>query len=174
MLSHGLDMNSNIIYQEFNKYDATDLFWGMVGSYTGYTDVDRSFNRLAAHILSTAGTRTLQPEVYDGLDVYISEPHQAYCYDLVSDWIHSEDADRYVEIAQTVEDEMHMVNRLSKQSAEDLADTEVYPCIDEIILTKLMTDIGNHIINSDQILSVAERRRTVAWFSEYKDYYALS
>ena len=58
VLSHGLDMNSNIIYQEFNKYDATDLFWGMVGSYTGYTDVDRSFNRLAAHILSTAGTRT--------------------------------------------------------------------------------------------------------------------
>jgi uncharacterized protein (TIGR02687 family) len=172
VLSHGLDMNSNIIYQEFNKYDATDLFWGMVGSYTGYTDVDRSFNRLAAHILSTAGTRTLQPEVYDGLDAYISEPHQAYCYDLVSDWIHSEDADRYVEIAQTVEDEMHMVNRLSKQSAEDLADTEVFPCIDEIILTKLMTDIGNHIINSDQILSVAEKRRTAAWFSEYKDYYA--
>ena len=164
VLSHGLDMNSNIIYQEFNKYDATDLFWGMVGS--------RSFNRLAAHILSTAGTRTLQPEVYDGLDAYISEPHQAYCYDLVSDWIHSEDADRYVEIAQTVEDEMHMVNRLSKQSAEDLADTEVYPCIDEIILTKLMTDIGNHIINSDQILNVAEKRRTAAWFSEYKDYYA--
>ena len=106
------------------------------------------------------------------MDAYISEPHQAYCYDLVSDWIHSEDADRYVEIAQTVEDEMHMVNRLSKQSAEDLADTEVYPCIDEIILTKLMTDIGNHIINSDQILNVAEKRRTAAWFSEYKDYYA--
>lgn len=172
VLSHGLDMNSNILYQEFNKYDATDLFWGMVGSYTGYTDVDRSFNRLAAHILSTAGTRTLSPEVYDGLDAYISEPHQAYCYDLVSDWIHSEDVNSYVEIAETVQEEMHMDNRLGKQAVEDLADTEVYPCIDRIILTKLMTDIGNHIINSDQILSIAEKRRTAAWFSEYKDYYS--
>ena len=171
VLSHGLDMNSNIIYQEFNKYDATDLFWGMVGSYTGYTDVDRNFNRLAAHILSTAGTRTLQPEVYDGLDAYISEPHQAYCYDLVSDWIHSEEVNSYVEIAETVQEEMHMDNRLGKQTVEDLADTEVYPCVDRIILTKLMTDIGNHIINSDQILSIAEKRRTAAWFSEYKDYY---
>ena len=91
VLGHGLDMNDNVIYQEFVKYDATELFWGMVGSFTGYTDVDRSFTRLAAHILSTAGTRTLQPEVFDGLDAYISTPHEAYCYDLVSDWIHSED-----------------------------------------------------------------------------------
>lgn len=172
VLSHGLDMNDNVIYQEFVKYDATELFWGMVGSFTGYTDVDRSFSRLAAHILSTAGTRTLQPEVFDGLDAYISTPHEAYCYDLVSDWIHCEDSDKYVEIAQTVEEEMHMENRLGKQTVEALADTEVYPCIDQIILKKLMTDIGNHIINSDQILDIAEKRRTAAWFSEYKDYYA--
>lgn len=172
VLSHGINMNDNVIYQEFIKYDATDLFWGMVGSFTGYTEVDRSFNRLAAHILSTAGTRTLQPEVFDGLDAFISTPHEAYCYDLVSDWIHSEDTDRYVEIAQTVEEEMHMENRLGKQTVESLADTEVYPCIDQIILKKLMTDIGNHIINSDQILDIAEKRRTAVWFSEYKDYYA--
>lgn len=171
VLSHGLDMNSNIIYQEFMKYDAAELFWGMVGSCTGYVEQDRSLLRLAAHILSTAGNRTLQPDVYDGLDAYVSTPHEAACYDLVSDWIHSEDADKYAEIAGSVEDEMHMRNRLGKQRAEDLADTEVYPCIDDIILTKIMTDIGNHIINTDQIMTVAEKRRTCVWFPEYKNYY---
>jgi len=84
----------------------------------------------------------------------------------------SDDSDKYIEIAQTVEEEMHMENRLGKQTVEALADTEVYPCIDQIILKKLMTDIGNHIINSDQILDIAEKRRTAVWFSEYKDYYA--
>ena len=174
VLSHGLDMNSNIIYQEFAKYDAAELFWGMVGSCTGYVEQDRSLLRLSAHILSTAGNRTLQPDVFDGLDAYVSTPHEAACYDLVSDWIHSEDADKYAEIAASVEDEMHMRSRLGKQGAEDLADTEVYPCIDEIILAKIMTDIGNHIINTDQIMTVAEKRRTCVWFPEYKNYYAGS
>ena len=171
VLSHGLDMNSNIIYQEFTKYDAAELFWGMVGSCTGYVEQDRSLLRLSAHILSTAGNRTLQPDVFDGLDAYLSTPHEAACYDMVSDWIHSEDADKYAEIAASVEDEMHMRSRLGKQGAEDLADTEVYPCIDEIILAKIMTDIGNHIINTDQIMTVAEKRRTCVWFPEYKNYY---
>ena len=171
VLNQGLDTESNTIYQELVKYAVEDLFWGMVGSYTGYVDADRNFHRLAAHILLTAGTRTLQPDVFEGLKDYITLPYEATCYDLVSDWIHGEDANKYVEIASAVEDEMHMRNRLEKQGAEDIADSEVFPCIDEIILTKIMSEIGNHFINSDQILSVAERRRTCVWFSDYKEYY---
>lgn len=33
---------------------------------------------------------------------------QAYCSDIISEWIHSDDADSYVAIAEIVEEEMHL------------------------------------------------------------------
>ena len=173
VLRAGLDNNDNSLYQEFVKYDATDLFWSMVGKITGYTDVDRSLSALAAQILLTAGSRTLPEAALSGLDrfVSVSSQHQAYCADLVSDWIHSDDIQSYLPIAETVQDEMHLENRFSKQTIESLADTEAFPCVDEVILTKLMTDIGNEIIETEKIDAVLEKRRTMVWFEDYKDYY---
>ena len=135
--------------------------------------VDHSLAALAAHILLTAGSRTLPEASLDGLDRFISHgsQHQAYCADLVSDWIHSDDVSTYVPVAEVVQDEMHLVKRFSKQTVESLADTEVFPCIDEVILTKLMTDIGNEIIAPEKIDVVLEKRRTMVWFDDYKDYY---
>ena len=33
-----------------------------------------------------------------------------------------------------------------KLEVSDLVDTEIFPCLDEVILIKLMTEIGDHII----------------------------
>lgn len=60
---------------------------------------------------------------------------------------------------------------MSKQTAEALADTEILPSLNKIILSKIMTDISNEIVNSDSIFAIAEKRRTMVWFEEYKDYY---
>ncbi len=173
VLSAGLDNDENSLYQEFVKYDSSDLFWSMVSQITGYSDVDHSLSALAAHILMTAGSRTLPEEVFSGIDQFMSfgSQHQAYCADLVSDWIHSDDVSTYVTIAENVQEEMHLLNRFNQLSVEALSDTEVFPCIDEVILTKLMTDIGNEIIVPDIIDSVLEKRRTFVWFENFKDYY---
>ena len=173
VLKAGLNTDDNYLYQEFVKYEASDLFWGMVSSITGYNDVDHNLGKLAAHIILTAASRTLPTSVFDGLSDYMSENGQiqAYCSDLVSDWIHSDDTSSYVTMAETVEEEMHLVKRLSKQSALELADTEVLPSLNRIILSKLMTDIKNEILEPDVIFSIAEKRRSLAWFSDYENYY---
>lgn len=173
VLRRGLDNNENDLYQEFVKYDAVDLFWSMVAQVTGYSDVDRSLSVLAIHVLLTAGSRTLPEASLAGLDQFlsVSSQHQAYCADLVSDWIHSDDISSYVSIAEYVQDEMHLEKRFSKESPEALADTEVFPCVDQVILTKLMTDIGNEIIVPERIDAILEKRRTFVWFENYKDYY---
>ena len=174
VLKAGLNSDDNNVYQEFVKYEASDMFWGMVSQITGYNDVDHSLGKLAAHIILSSGSRTLPDSVFDGLSNFMTENPQlqAYCSDLISDWIHSDDADSYVSIAETVEEEMHLEKRLSKQSAEILADTEILPCLNRIILSKIMTDISNEIVSSESIFKIAEKRRTMVWFSEYKDYYA--
>lgn len=173
VLKAGLNADDNYLYREFVKYEAVDLFWGMVSSITGYNDVDHNLGKLAAHIVLTASSRTLPAAVFDGLSDFMSEngQFQAYCSDLVSDWIHSDDTASYVTMAETVEEEMHLVKRLSKQSALELADTEVLPSLNSIILSKLMTDIKNEILEPDVIFSIAEKRRSLAWFSNYENYY---
>ena len=173
VLKAGLNTDDNSLYQEFVKYEASDLFWGMVSSITGYNDVDHNLGKLAAHIILTAASRTLPTAVFDGLSDYMSENGQlqAYCSDLVSDWIHSDDSVSYISMAETVEEEMHLVKRLSKQTASELADTEVLPSLNRIILSKLMTDIKNEILEPDVIFSIAEKRRSLAWFTNYENYY---
>ena len=173
VLKAGLNTDDNYLYQEFVKYEASDLFWGMVSSITGYNDVDYNLGKLAAHIILTAASRTLPAAVFDGLSDYMSENGQlqAYCSDLVSDWIHSDDTASYVTTAETVEDEKYLVKRLSKQTVSELADTEVLPSLNRIILSKLMTDIKNEILEPDIIFSIAEKRRSLAWFSDYENYY---
>ena len=54
---------------------------------------------------------------------------------------------------------------------EDLVDTECFPCINEIILTKLMTEISNQIIDADMITKVVEKRRTCAWYEGFANFY---
>lgn len=96
-------------------------------------------------LLLTAATRTMRQEYLAGLDDFISMPHQAYCYDFISEWLHSEDIQQLYDVARYVEDEARLHQRFEKLTVDDLAGTECFPCINEVILTKLMTEISDSI-----------------------------
>lgn len=168
----GLDIETNDIYQSFVTYGADTAFWAMVSQATGYNEGDDSnLGRLAMHMLLTAATGTLHLDDLAGLDAYISIPHQAYCYELVSDWIHGEDGRQLYEVARYVEDGARLYQRFSKLPVEALVGTECFPCIDECILTALMTEIRDHIIKVDVIKATVEKRRTMAWYEDVSCYY---
>lgn len=167
----GFDKNSNVLYQEFVSYGANDAFWTMVRQGTGYCEEDGDIGQFAIHLLLTASTRTLFREHLAGLDKFLSLPHQAYCYDFVSDWLRSEDDFQLYEIARYVEEEAHLPQRFGELPLEDLVDTECFPCINEIILTKLMTEISNQIIDADLITKIVEKRRTCAWYEGFANFY---
>lgn len=168
----GLDLDTNSIYQSFVNYGAQNAFWVMVAQATGYNEGDDvSLGRLAIHMLLTAATRTMHLDNLAGLDSFISTPHQAYCYDFVSEWLHSDDKDQLYEVARYVEDEARLHARFAKLSVEELVDTECFPCINECILTALMTEISDHIINVDTIKNTVEKRRTLVWYDQTSCYY---
>jgi uncharacterized protein (TIGR02687 family) len=172
VIKTGLNMESNDIYQSFVNYGAAKPFWKVVARVVGYDEGDNSnLGRLASHTLLTAATRTMNPDHLAGLDSFISIPHQSYCYDFISEWLHSDDNMQLYEIARYVEDEARLYQRLAKLPVEDLVDTECFPCIDECILTHLMTDINNHIINIDAITATVEKRRTMVWYDAVACYY---
>lgn len=171
VLQAGLDMEKNAIWQEFVSYDIAEAFWVMVGQGTGYKDPDADLRHLAAHLLLTAATRTLRQDAFSGLESLISTPHQAYCFDFVSDWIHSEDSRDICAVAEYVESELKLPQRFMKLQVLDLIETEMFPCVNEVILVKLMTDIGNHSIDVDLITKTVEKRRTCVWYDSVKNYY---
>lgn len=172
VLSQSLELDSNSIYQDFVKYGAQNPFWVMVAQATGYSEGDDAdLGRLATHVLLTAATRTMRSEFLVGLDSFISTPHQSYCYDMVSDWLRSEGSCDLYQIARFVEDEARLSQRFEQMDVEDLKDTECFPCINECILKHLMKDICNHIIKTDVITAIVEKRRTMVWYDGVSCYY---
>ena len=167
----GLDLNSNTVYQDFVKYHADGAFWAMVRQGCGFSEEEPDLGRLAIHLLLTAATRTMRQEYLAGLDGFISMPHQAYCYDFISGWLHSNDIGQLCDVAKYVEDEACLHQRFEKLTVDDLVGTECFPCINEVILTKLMTEISDHIIDVDTITGAVEKRRTCAWYEPFENFY---
>lgn len=171
VLKAGLDINTNYLYREFVNYGADKAFWSMVKQGSGYDAEQKDIAQMATHLLLTATTRTMRLEYLAGLDGWISSPHQAFCFDFVSDWMHSEDQEQLAEIAKAVEDELKLPQRFMKLDVSDLVETEIFPCLDEVILIKLMTEISDHIIDVDVIKRTVEKRRTTVGYEQFKDYY---
>ena len=171
VLEGGLDMETNEVYQALVDYGAKDAFWQLLASASGYNEQDVSLTRVAIHILLTACTRTMKAENLGGLDRYISLPHQARCYDLISEWLHSDDKQSLYEIARRVEYETQLYSRFEKLNIADLLETECFPCVNEVILARIMKDIGNEIIDIDLITSAVQKRRTCVWYGAVGIYY---
>lgn len=195
----GLDLNHNAVYQDFVKYHADGPFWAMVRQGCGFSEEEPDLGRLAIHLLLTAATRTMRQEYLAGLDGFISMPHQAYCYDFISEWLHGNkvnsgevvrqgepvragrcpgaegglgrDIQQLYDVARYVEDEARLHQRFEKLTVDDLVGTECFPCINEVILTKLMTEISDHIIDVDTITGAVEKRRTCAWYEPFENFY---
>ncbi len=160
----------NSVYQEFVNYGVDGAFRQMLAQGTGYSEADLNLEDLAAHILLTAATRTLNPNFFGGLENYISAAHRAYCYDFISDWLHDR-ADDLRTIAEHVEEKLNLAQRFKNLQLADLVETEIFPCTDEVILIKLMEQISNHIIDAAAIEATVEKRCTCIWYDAFKNYY---
>ena len=61
--------------------------------------------------------------------------------------------------------------RFSQLPIEELAGTEIFPCINECILKKLRADIIDHTMSADVIIDTVEKRRTLIWYERLQNFY---
>lgn len=171
VLKAGISPESNDAYTKLGKYGAVTAFWYMVQQQTGYNGgAEPELRKLAAHVLLTATTRTLRKNLLNGLETYIADAYQSYCYDIVAEWLQT-DAESLGDIAGVVEDDMQLYRRFRKAEPEELAETACFPCIDECILRSLMQEVNNGLIRVESIRNLVATRRTKAWFNCYAPYY---
>lgn len=174
ILMDGLDIESNEAITHIRKFGNESVLWEMIGRYTGYAHDPQqtSLLPLASHVLLTALSMTMNASCLSGLEKLISEPHQQRCYDLINEWLHSDgDDDALYEIAREVEERYDLVRRFDALEVRELLNSECFPCINECILRRYLTEISDNIIRADEIVTAVERRRTLKWYQRVRYYY---
>lgn len=169
VLLAGNDLN-NEIKMDLLKYGATDMFWKMVHSTTGF-NASENIDDLMNHVVLSAISRTISSDVLSGLEERYSDIHSGFCYDMIFSWIHGSDQDTFKPISDFVTANLNLLDRFNKFEIEYLIDTDVLPAIDEVILSKLMHYIISQNISTDTIMSIVEKRRTSAWYENYSYFY---
>ena len=172
VLMGGLDIESNEAIRNIRKFGSESVLWELISRYTGYLyENDSSLIALASHILLTTLSVTTKPAHLRGLEKYISEAHQQPCYSLINDWMHSGNDNALYEIARAVEAQHHLEARFDNLEPEDLMNSECFPCINECILRRYMSEISDNIIKTNDMLAAVEKRRTMKWYKRVRYYY---
>lgn len=165
------ELNGYDLYMDIEGYGAKDAFWALCAQLTGYNAEEPTVHGVMVHILMTAATRTINVEYLMGLERFYASSRQAWCYDFVSDWLHSDEKGMLHEAALQVEDELKLYGRFSQMPVEDRLENELFPGMDESILEQLMREIGDQNIRVELILQTVEKRRTCVWYPDYELYY---
>lgn len=172
VLMRGLDTEENSAIANIRKFGSEPVFWELVNRYTGYVQEEgTSLLPLAAHILLTALSVTMKASCLRGLEKEISDSQQPLCYSLVNEWMHSEDDNALYEIARAVEEQYDLEKRFNALEISELMNSECFPCINECILRRYMTEISENIIKADDIVAAVEKRRTLKWYKRVHYYY---
>ncbi len=173
VLMGGLEIENNDAITNIKKFGNESVLWEMIDQYTGYVHdpVRTTLISLASHILLTTLSVTMKASCLSGLEKLISEPHQQRCYDLINEWMHSDDDDELYEIARQIEEEHNLVKRFDSLDVQELLNSECFPCINECILRRYMSEISDNIIKADDIVTAVERRRTLKWYKRVQYYY---
>lgn len=169
VISAGADLE-NPIKMDLLRYSATNLFWSLVHSTTGF-NASEKIDDLTNHVVLSAISRTMSSDVLSGLENKYSDIHSGFCYDLIFNWIHGEDKNSFKSIADYVTRNLSLLDRFNQFEIKDLFETDVLPIIDEIILSKLMYTITNRTMDSDSVIRIVEKRRTSAWYEDYTYFY---
>lgn len=172
ILSDDLQTKNNDTVQNIIKFGSPDALEKMIQRQTGYGDpIWDSLSGLMAHILFSALSVTMDPDVLTSLKQLISEKHKEYCYAFINEWLHSGDKETIYEHLRQIEDHFHLPTVFNKADIERIWDSDCFPCIDECIISKLMTEISENVIRPDLILKTVEKRRTSCWYNRFSNFY---
>ena len=172
VLSAGLDEENNSVLHNIRKFGNIEAFWQLVRKYTGYIhEKDKPLGFFASHVLLTALTQTINPNVLKGLERFISESNKAYCYSIVHEWRNREDNAALWNLCRTVEQELQLPSRFDRQDIETLLTADIFPSIHEAVLKRFFSEAAEQVVKTDLILRTVENRRTSGWIGHFSYYY---
>lgn len=172
VLSGSLDVRQNTVLENIRKFGQIDAFWQLARKYTGYIHADdQSLGAFAAHILLTAAAQTMNAGIFRGLERFISESNQAYCYSLVHEWRGRGDGEALFRCCRAVEQELQLAERFDRLEIETLLTGDVFPAIHESIIRRFCSEAAEQVVRTGLMLKTAEDRRTAGWHDRFAPCY---
>lgn len=157
---------------DLRHQSAEDAFASFISQRTGYTGDLAATDDAAAHLLITALSAQMPAGALSGLEGRISRPHAQFCLNIVHAWMADErDAATLYSLARRVEDACGLPGRFRSMELRDLADADVLPCINEVLLTTLLASLADGADRADEALEVIRRRRSMRWFGRLQGYF---
>lgn len=160
----------------FVKFDALDALARCVKRLTGFggaLDERDSFVALASHVLLSAASASIARGQLAGLESHISEGNATFCMAVVRDWdrdsrFSSEDL---FEMCCRVEEECGLHARFSKAPLEAIVDCDVFPCVNEAILTELLQSFADGGERVADARDASSRRANLSWHARVSCYF---
>jgi len=173
ILVESLDENDNKYLTEISKFSDLEAFWELVKRTYGFESTgDNILMEFASYLFINSLSKTLNIQKQLNLQKNSNERYVGFCYSLVNSWLHdSEDEDSLYQISREVERWFKLPQLLESYEIDELMLTEIFPCINEIILQKLFRSTRNVSVNSSVIIKTAETRRTLKWYDRVSQYY---
>ena len=171
ILCDSLDNEENGALERIAKFGSEQALHEMTAKFFGFSNEKIPLYDLATHILLTAFSTLGDDRVTSGLEQYISPEKQTACYAFLDDWNNSDDSEKLFDMADNISRHYNLTDRLKKVNTDILLKADSLPCIDEVIIGRFMSEIGEDIIKAEEILKVVESRRTSKWYDRYSYLY---
>ena len=137
----------------------------------GYAGDPGCIGDLAAHILVTALSFQLPDGALDGLEGRVSPQHGQFCLNIVHDWMDDQaTSGELFELCRLVESSCNLEMRFRQCDSGALADADIFPCINERIVSELAQSMAGGSFRADEARSVLQRRRDLHWHTRIEPY----
>ncbi len=149
------------LMDSLEQYGVIDVFWESTAGVCGCRE--KNLYALARCIFLTAAARYLPQGMFSEADASdIDEVYAPWCCAFVSDF-----GDQFYDKVREIEAEIALIDKLSKFSPEEVAQSDVFPAIDEYILLTFMKQIAQDMIDDRAIKQVVQMRRNTTWYEKY-------
>ena len=149
-----------------------DEFRAAIAAWVGFTGDASDFIALGRHVLLGALASALPSGAAPMPPSDATLGNAAVCQGIVRSWCQSSERGSLFELAQIVEVVANIEQMLAQVPLDALGDTDVFPCIDALILRRLFRDIATAPETAAGALALAQVRHNTAWYREFSLCYA--
>lgn len=174
LLLHSGHEEAVSILQKANAQDALQRLLVRQVGYQGTVAEGDSLVSLASHVLITAASHVMPEGSLAGLERYIASQYAPFCMAIVKEWDRDASAaEDLFEVCRRVEEECGLYKRFAQEPLQNIVECDVFPCVNEAILSQLLASVGNGAYRCEEAQAVISRRKDLAWYGRVSPYFDL-
>ena len=168
VLKAGFEKNK--IINDIDKYGSIEILNKIIVKYTGYNG--DNLEELLKTILLSALCQNIDGDLLKQYyPNYVNEANSLNCYNIINEWLNSKDSKSAIELLTNAGNELDINAFIEKNDISAISNCDIIPQFNEALLKKVFIEINNNIIKVNENIKLVNKRRTMKYYDEYKDYF---